>query len=172
MLFIPKEFSCIRILRVDFKLLNKLRNILEQTVPGLGFEFVDFEITPARTIVVFIDKPGGITIEDCEKTSKHLSSLFLVEEINYNRLEISSPGLERSLKKITDFTRFMNNRVKIKTKELINEQKVFQGVIKQVQGNDIMLEIDADNVITIDFDNIFKAKLIFELKKKNQPRKK
>ncbi|MBY0378798.1 MAG: ribosome maturation factor RimP [Burkholderiales bacterium] len=147
-------------------MLNKLSNLLELTVPGLGYELVDFEITPARTIVVFIDKPGGITIEDCEKTSKHLSNLFLVEEINYNRLEISSPGLERALKTLADFTRFMNNLVKIKTKELINEQKVFQGIIKQVQGNDITIELDIDNIITINFDNIYKAKLIFELKKR------
>jgi ribosome maturation factor RimP len=153
-------------------LINKLNKILEKTIPGLGFELVDFEITPNRTIIVYIDKPGGITIDDCEVVSRHLSNLLLVEEIDYNRLEISSPGLERPLKKLADFTRFCGSKVKIKTIDLINGQKVFQGTVKQVDDNNISLEITPDNIMIIDFDNIYRARLIFELSKNVKPQKK
>lgn len=146
-------------------MITKLHKVLEQTIPGLGFELVDVEITPTRTIVVYIDKPGGITIDDCETVSKHLNNLFLVEEIDYNRLEISSPGLERPLKKLDDFNRFCGSKAKIKTKELIDGQKVFLGMLKRTEGNNIHLEITQDNIMTIDFDNIYRAKLVFELKK-------
>ncbi|MFN8770227.1 MAG: ribosome maturation factor RimP [Neisseriaceae bacterium] len=152
--------------------MNKLNKILEKTIPGLGFELVDFEITPNRTIIVYIDKPGGITIDDCEVVSRHLSNLLLVEEIDYNRLEISSPGLERPLKKLADFTRFCGSKVKIKTIDLINGQKVFQGTVKQVDDNNISLEITPDNIMIIDFDNIYRARLIFELSKNVKPQKK
>ena len=67
-----------------------LQTILEQTVPGLGFELVDVEITPAKIIRVFIDKDGGVSVDDCVSVSNHLSRVFLVEEVDYNRLEISS----------------------------------------------------------------------------------
>lgn len=153
-------------------MINKLNKILEKTIPGLGFELVDFEITPNRTIIVYIDKPGGITIDDCEVVSRHLSNLLLVEEIDYNRLEISSPGLERPLKKLADFTRFCGSKVKIKTIDLINGQKVFQGTVKQVDDNNISLEITPDNIMIIDFDNIYRARLIFELSKNVKPQKK
>ena len=109
----------------------KLLQILEQTVPGLGYELVDVEITPAKIVRVFIDKEGGVTVEDCADVSNHLSRVLVVEEIDYNRLEISSPGLERPLKKLNDYIRFSGRLAKVKTHELINNQKVFEGRIKR-----------------------------------------
>lgn len=143
-----------------------LQTILEQTVPGLGFELVDVEITPAKIIRVFIDKEGGVTVEDCVSVSNHLSRVFLVEEVDYNRLEISSPGLERPLKKLQDYVRFIGRKAKIKTRELFDEQKVFQGVIQAVDGEKITLELENKQLFSVEYDVISRGRLIFDPKKK------
>ena len=153
-------------------MLNKLNTILTDTITGLGFELVDIEISPARIITVYIDKPNGITIENCEEVSKHLSKLFLVEEITYNRLEVSSPGLDRPLKKLADFTKSIGCTVKIKTKELIDNVKVFIGTIQDVNGDDITLKLENETNMVFNFNNIYKARLIFELKKNTKIKKK
>lgn len=150
----------------------KIQKILEQTIPGLGYEFVDVEITPTKLIRVYIDKEGGVTIDDCEKVSDHLSNLFLVETIDYNRLEISSPGVDRPLKKIEDYTRFTGKKVKVKSRELIDDQKIFQGIIKSIDDNLITLELDDGSTLSLSFDNISRARLVFELPKKTPIRKK
>lgn len=143
----------------------KLREILETTVPGLGYELVEIEITPAKMVRVFIDKDGGVTIDDCELVSNHLNKLFFVENIEYNRLEVSSPGIERPLKKLQDFVRFTDKLAKIKTRELINGQKVFQGIIQSVDGDVIKLLLEDETVINVGFESISRARLVFEDKK-------
>ncbi len=143
----------------------KLNTILEQTVPGLGYELVDVEIAPSKLVRVYIDKEGGITIEDCEIVSNHLSKVLLVEEIAFNRLEVSSPGIERPLKKIEDYNRFKGRVAKVKTRELINGEKIFQGVINSVEDNMIVLGLENGNTVNIDFSIISRARLIFEFKK-------
>lgn len=140
----------------------KIREILELTVPGLGYELVDIDITPAKMVVVYIDKEGGISIDDCETVSKHLNNLFFVEEIDYNRLEVSSPGIERPLKKLESFIKFQGKLAKIKTHELIDGQKVFQGHIKEVNGKKIILSLENEEICEIDFDNVNRARLVFE----------
>ena len=141
-----------------------INEILEKTIPGLGYELVDVEISPAKIVRVFIDKPEGITIEDCESVSHHLSKLFLVEEIEYNRLEISSPGVERPLKKLEDFVRFSGQTVKIKLHELVNGQKVYQGKIMAVEGDTIKLSIEKGEILAIDFNNLARAKLVYDFR--------
>lgn len=148
------------------RLKMKLQTILEQTIPGLGFELVDVEITPAKLIRVFIDKDGGVSVDDCVDVSNHLSRVFLVEEIDYNRLEISSPGLERPLKKLQDYVRFIGRSAKIKTRELFNGEKVFQGVIQAVDGEKITLELDNKQLFIVEYDVISRGRLIFDPKKK------
>ena len=143
----------------------KLRDILEVTVPGLGYELVDIEITPAKLVRIFIDKENGVTIDDCELVSNHLSRLFVVEEVEYNRLEVSSPGLERPLKKLQDFVRFNGKIAKIKSHELINGEKVFQGIILGVNGDIIQLKLANDTIMEIEFAAINRARLVFEDKK-------
>lgn len=150
----------------------KINVILEQTIPGLGYELVDVEITPAKEIRVFIDKADGLNIDDCEKVSDHLSKLFLVEEIDYNRLEVSSPGVERPLKKIEDFVRFSGQIAKLKLRELINEQKVFQGKIVEVKDNLIKLEIENGEILSINFDQVVRARLVFDFRADLKARKK
>ncbi len=143
----------------------KLLKVLEQTVSGLGFELVDVEITPAKIIRVFIDKEGGVTVEDCALVSNHLSKVLIVEEIDYNRLEISSPGLDRPLKKLADYVRFTGRLVKIKTHELIDNQKVFEGRIMAVEGELVSLELADEQIFKVAFNDINRGRLIFEPKK-------
>ncbi|CKK04051.1 Ribosome maturation factor RimP [Neisseria meningitidis] len=100
-----------------------IQTILEKTLPGLGYELVDFELTAQGTLRVFIDKESGITVEDCATVSNHLSRVFMVEDIDYKNLEISSPGLDRPLKKAADFVRFAGQNAKIKTRLPIDGQK-------------------------------------------------
>ena len=110
-----------------------IQTILDKTLPGLGYELVDFELTAQGDLRVFIDKPDGITVEDCATVSNHLSRLFMVEDVDYKRLEISSPGLDRPLKKAADFARFAGEQAKIKTRLPIDGQKNFIGRIEGLQ---------------------------------------
>lgn len=91
-----------------------LQTLLEETVPALGYELVDVEFGSRGLLRVFIDKAEGITIDDCVALSNHLTRLFMVENIAYERLEVSSPGLDRPLKKAADFERFAGEMVKVK----------------------------------------------------------
>ena len=93
-----------------------LNTLIETTVVGLGYELVDVEMSPrGRTVRVFIDLPGddkGIDVEDCAKVSNQLSRVFEVENIDFDHLEISSPGLDRVVKKAADFERFAGQDIR------------------------------------------------------------
>ena len=135
-----------------------IQTILDKTLPGLGYELVDFELTPHGDLRVFIDQPGGITVEDCATVSNHLSRLFMVEEVDYKRLEISSPGLDRPLKKEADFVRFAGQLAKIKTRLPIDGQKNFIGRIHACADAVVQLDLDGKRV-AIELNNIDKARL-------------
>ena len=111
----------------------RVLELIEQTVGGMGYELVDVETSPrGRLLRVFIDKPEdekGVTIEDCSAVSNHLSRLFEVEDVDYDRLEVSSPGLDRVLKKAADFERFAGQDVQIKLRLPVGNQRNFSGVI-------------------------------------------
>ena len=90
------------------------QSVLDNTLPGLGYELVDFEMGEKGLVRIFIDKDGGVTIDDCVAVSNHLLRLFMVENIPHERLEVSSPGLDRLIKKPADFERFAGEMVKVK----------------------------------------------------------
>ncbi|MBF0803399.1 MULTISPECIES: ribosome maturation factor RimP [Neisseria] len=140
-----------------------IQTILDKTLPGLGYELVDFELTAQGDLRVFIDKEGGVTVEDCATVSNHLSRLFMVEDIDYKRLEISSPGLDRPLKKAADFVRFAGGQVKVKTRLPINGQKNFIGCIEACENNTVRISFEGKTV-EIGLDNIDKARLRPEFK--------
>lgn len=143
----------------------KINTILENVVPGLGYELVDVIVSPAKLVQVFMDKPGGVTIDDCQVVSDHLTKLFLVEDIDYNRLEVSSPGVERPLKKITDYDRFSGSEVKIRLHEAVNGQKTYQGKILGTEGLSILLESVPDKTHwKFDFNNVSRARLIYNFR--------
>ena len=103
-----------------------LYELLDSTLHGLGYELVDVErMSRGGLLRVFIDKPGGISVDDCVTVSNHLGRLFAVENVDYDRLEVSSPGLDRPLKKPSDFIRFSGESVKLKLRVGIKGSKEF-----------------------------------------------
>ena len=137
-----------------------LEQLINKTVTQLGYELVDLEIiNHGQLLRVFIDKLDSINIDDCVTVSNQLNHVLSVEEeIVYDRLEVSSPGMDRVIKKLTDYERFKDERVKIKTRLPILERKNFSGIIKEIKGNIIFLESEG-SLIEIDFDQIDKARL-------------
>lgn len=134
--------------------------MLESTLSGLGYELVDFDWSGrGKLLRLFIDKPGGIVVEDCVLVSDHLTKLFAVEAVDYERLEVSSPGLDRPLKKAQDFERFAGEEARVKMRVPINGQRNFIGILRCVKGG--TLEMDVDGVlVTLDLANLEKARLI------------
>jgi len=117
---------------------DQLTQLIETTLAGMGYELADLERSGRGLMRIFIDRPagdeGGIGIEDCERVSHQLSHVFTVENIEYERLEVSSPGLDRVLRKLTDFVRFAGVPVAVKLRQPFNGRKQYQGVLQPVEG--------------------------------------
>lgn len=136
-----------------------LRALLEPTLEGLGFEMVDLEQSNrGRLLRLFIDKPGGVTVDDCAFVSHHLTRLFAVENVSYDRLEVSSPGLDRPLRKAADFARFAGERAKVQTRLPVDGQRNFTGILRGVRGDDLELEADGRQLL-LALANVDKARL-------------
>ena len=133
--------------------------LIETTVNGLGYELVDFERSGRGLLRVFIDKPEGISVEDCQTVSNQLTRLFLVENVDYDRLEISSPGLDRALKKEADFVRFAGEKVQLKLRMPLAGRKNFAGIIGAVKEGVLQLDVDGSQV-EIELSNLDKARLV------------
>lgn len=118
-----------------------VQTIVGSTVEGLGYELVDIERTSRGLLRIFIDKPAGISVEDCADVSNHLSRLFTVEGIDFERLEISSPGLDRPLKNVASFQRFAGRSAKVKLNAMFEGRRRFDGVIEAVDGNEIAFRV-------------------------------
>lgn len=132
---------------------------IDQALAGMGYELVDFERAPRGLMRVFIDAPDGISVEDCEKVSHHLTRWFEVEGFDYERLEVSSPGLDRPLKKAADFERFAGEQAQIKMRLPINNQRNFAGVLRGVKDGKVQLEAEA-GLVELELDNLDKARLV------------
>ncbi len=133
--------------------------LVEKTVAGLGYELVDVERSGRGLLRVFIDKPEGIAVEDCQLVSNQLTRLFTVENVDYDRLEVSSPGLDRVLKKEADFVRFAGEKVQIKLRMPIAARKNFIGIIGALSAG--VLQLDVDGVqVEIELANVDKARLV------------
>lgn len=133
--------------------------LIETTVGGLGYELVDVERAGRGLLRVFIDKPEGIAVEDCQLVSNQLTRLFTVENVDYDRLEISSPGLDRALKKEADFVRFAGQKAQIKLRMPIAARKNFVGILGEVNAG--ILRMDVEGVLVeIELANVDKARLV------------
>jgi len=108
---------------------------------------------------VFIDKPHGIDVEDCARVSNHLTHLFAVENVAYERLEVSSPGLDRPLKKAADFSRFAGEEVKVTLRESVDNARRIKGVLRGVEGESIRVETET-GMRSIALANVDKARLV------------
>ena len=140
--------------------MDDLETLIEKLVTQLGYELVDFEtVNGGQILRIFIDKGDLIDIEDCTKVSNHVNNVLSVEtDYDYERLEVSSPGLDRVIKKLNDFDRFKGEKIKIKTRFAIENRKNFKGTLSGTKGESIMIEIDNESLL-IDFQNIDKARL-------------
>jgi ribosome maturation factor RimP len=194
-------------------------SIIEQTVRGLGYELVDVEWAGGGVLRVFIDRPpgasvdgeegskagaetgeqavggvgevqGGVTVDDCARVSDQLTRVFTVENVNYERLEISSPGLDRPLKKPADFARFEGHEALVKLRMSPDGQsrgrKQFQGVLQSVALDGVTGTASADapavrfglvlaaddegggQLLEFSFDEVEKARLVPQLNLKTR----
>jgi len=110
-------------------------------------------------IRVFIDRAGGINVDDCARVSNHLTRLFAVEGVDFGRLEVSSPGLDRPLRRLEDFRRFLGERAQIKMRVPVQGRKNFVGVLRGATESEINLEVDGA-VLSLDLSQLDKAKLV------------
>jgi ribosome maturation factor RimP len=133
--------------------------LVETTVNGLGYELVDFERSGRGLLRVFIDKPEGILVDDCQTVSNQLTRLFMVENVDYDRLEVSSPGLDRPLKKEADFVRFAGQQAQLKLRMPLAGRKNFVGTIGGVNDGILQLDVDGSQV-AIELSNLDKARLV------------
>ena len=137
-----------------------LEALIEKNVSKLGYELVDFEIINRGELLrIFIDKPSSINIDDCVSVTNQLKHILTVEEdIIFDRLEVSSPGINRVIKKLQDFERFKGEKIKIKTRSPIEERKNFTGTLKGTKKDLVLIEFN-NVLVEISLDNIEKARL-------------
>lgn len=130
----------------------------------MGFECVDFQQSNrGRLLRVFIDKPGGITLDDCAAVSRHLTRVFAVEGAEYDRLEVSSPGLDRRLRKASDFQRFAGQRVEVRMRERDTAgRRRYAGRLLKCDEQVATIEVDGHNV-SLALADMDRAKLVPEL---------
>ncbi len=134
--------------------------LVEQVVAGLGFELVDLDMSPkGRMVRVFIDIERGINVDDCAAVSNQLTRVFEVENIDYDRLEVSSPGLDRPLKKAADFERFAGSEIQLRLSVPLGNQRNFIGVLAGFQDGKVRLTTEKGE-LELPFDDIEKARLV------------
>lgn len=137
-----------------------LRTLLDKTLPAMGYELVDVETSPGgRLVRVYIDKAEGINVEDCARVSDHLTRLFTVENIDYDRLEVSSPGLDRPLRTAADFERFAGQEAQIRLKTLVDNRRNFTGMIRGIRDGHVVVDIGTGEAL-LPIDRIDRAKLV------------
>jgi ribosome maturation factor RimP len=141
----------------------ELYELLGSTLTGMGYELVEVERSArGKLLRIFIDKPSGISIEDCVAVNHHLSRLFTVENIDYDRLEISSPGLDRPLRQTSDFIRFAGELVKLKLRVALQGQRNFIGTLREVNDGVLKLEVDG-KILDLELNNLEKVRLVPKL---------
>jgi ribosome maturation factor RimP len=138
---------------------GKLGELLERTLPPMGYELVDWEMSRGRMVRVFIDKPGGVDVDDCARVSNHLTRLFTVENIDYERLEVSSPGLDRPLRKLADYQRFSGEEAQVHLHELTDGVRRLKGILRGTEGDSVLVETET-GVRTIPFAVIDRGRLV------------
>ena len=127
--------------------LEKIEKVIEPVAASIECELVGCEwaFGAGQGILrVFIDRPGGARLSDCEKLSRLIDPVLEVEDLidpRYN-LEVSTPGLERPLKKLTDFTRFAGQKIRLRTKIPIEHRSHFRGELKGVEGEEVLMEVE------------------------------
>ena len=161
--------------------LERIREAAERVARSLGLDIVDVEwkVGKQRFLRVYIDKPEGVSHKDCEAVSNQLSVILDVEDLvpgPHYILEVSSPGLDRKLTKPADFSRFTGSRMKLKTRQPVNNNQYFEGRLESFTDGRLTLDLSvashksrkkmgtaAGEKIEIEFANVEKANLVPEI---------
>ncbi len=145
------------------RIITAVESFARPVLDDMGLELVEVQFrreSAGWLLRLFIDREGGVNVDDCASISRQISAYLEVEDLiehAYN-LEVSSPGLERPLKKKEDFVRFVGRKARIKLKEPIDGQRVFFGLLGPVDGNKIMLDVDGQQM-EIDLNAVARARL-------------
>lgn len=125
-----------------------------EALAGMGVELIDVERAAMGLLRVTIDKEDGVRIEDCEQVSRQLSRVYEVENIDYRRLEVGSPGVDRPLRGEADFRRFAGSRIEIKLREAIDGRKVYTGILRapEAVGDKAAGEAAARSAFGLEFE--------------------
>ena len=154
---------------------GRLRDLIEEVVEGQGYELVEVELKGAgnhSVLRIFIDRPDGVSLKDCELISHQVGTVLDVEDLipfSYT-LEVSSPGLDRKLYKESDYTRFEGKLAKIQTRIPLKHQKVFRGRLRGVQDGKIVLELAQGDRLEIPLDVVKESRLEFDWDEERQAR--
>jgi len=165
--------------------LDHVRAIVERVAASLGVEVVEIELRgggKSRMLRIFIDKPAGVTHEDCANLSREVGTILDVEDAMPGGayvLEVSSPGLDRKLSRAADFERFRGSRVKLTTKDPVNGNRHFEGRLENFESGRLTLDLSearkkfrprqnageapAPHKLDIELANVEKANLVPEL---------
>jgi len=145
---------------------ESLIELLEPVLKGMGYELVDveFRLGGHSVLRLFIDKEGGISLDDCEFVSHQVSGVLDVEDPipGHYTLEVSSPGLDRVLRTAEHFSRYAGQLIKLQAHALVNGRKRFKGVLQGLDGQDVVLEVDGQQV-RVALDNVHSARLVPDL---------
>ncbi len=145
------------------KVTGLVRSLAEPLCASEGLELIQVEFqreANGRILRLYIDKPGGINLNDCVGISRQMGDILDVnlKDVGPYNLEVTSPGPERPLAKHEDFEKFKGNRVRIKTSRPFNGQKNFSGILMGISGEQVKLQI-GEEAIAIPYQDISKARL-------------
>jgi len=143
---------------------ERVQEIAERVAIDHGLELVHAEVAGPENkpiVRIFIDKPQGVTHEDCSEVSTHVGTILDVEDFIHApyTLEVSSPGVERGLYKRADYERFAGSNAKMKARQPINGQRNFRGRLLGIEGNDVLFEDRTSGQVRVPLDTITKANL-------------
>jgi len=145
-------------------IIEKIEEFAKTLLPSMGLELVEVQFRREGhgwVLRLFIDCETGITVDHCADVSREVSDFLDVEDLiehQYN-LEVSSPGLERPLKTVRDYERFIGRKAKIKLRESVDGEKVYVGEIQSVQGESVELAVKDKGAVILPFEHIRKARL-------------
>jgi ribosome maturation factor RimP len=137
-----------------------LEKIISESIQNIGYELVEFEHNHNSGLIrIFIDNGNLISVDDCVKVSNHLNRVLSVElDYDFSRLEVSSPGVDRKLIKLSDYKRFEGEKIKIKLYSSINDQKKFDGKLIDSDENNIKILLSDEKILEVPFDEIQMAR--------------
>jgi ribosome maturation factor RimP len=150
--------------------LEKVREIAEQVAASEGLELVEVELHgrgAGAVLRIFLDRPGGVSLEDCQTVSRQLGTILDVEGFITARytLEVSSPGLDRKLTKLSDFERFTGRKVKFQLRNLGAVRRRFQALLLGLEDRQVKVQMESGETLRFPMDQIERANLVPEFGK-------